>query len=171
LLADEYTTVAVDQTRKTVGCELYHSWFPGGERVTLPYWKHAKQGVKLLGAVTNDREFFATEVIDRFTSDVTIRFLRALQAEFGEKLHVLLDTASCFTSRNVRNVVEEPAVELPWFPRGSPDLNPVGECWHQLKRTLGDRLFESLDELRPAVRTALDQIDPRQITDYLRLTV
>jgi transposase len=171
LLADEYTTVAVDQTRKTVGCELYHSWFPGGERVTLPYWKHAKQGVKLLGAVTNDREFFATEVVDRFTSDVTIRFLRALQNEFGEKIHVLLDNASYFKSQKVRDFVEETAIEITYFPRGSPDLNPVEECWRQLKRALGNRFFESLNELRPAVRTALDQIDPPQITDYLRRTV
>lgn len=71
-IADEYTTVAIDQTRKTVGCDLYRSWFPGGERTKLPYWKHSKEGVKLLGAVTDDREFFATEVVDRFTSDVTI---------------------------------------------------------------------------------------------------
>jgi transposase len=170
-LDDEYTTVAVDQTRKTVGCDLYRSWFPGGERTNLPYWKHAKQGVKLLGAVTDDCEFFATEVADRFTSDVTIRFLRALQDEFGKKIHVLLDNASYFKSKKVREFIDNTEIEVTYFPRGSPDLNPVEECWRQLKRTLGNRFFGSIDELRPAMTAAIEQINPPQITDYLRRAV
>lgn len=96
-LPDEYTTVAVDQTRKTVGCDLYHTWFPRGERVKLPFWEHSKEGVKLLGAVTEERELFATEVVDRFTSEITIRFLRALQDEFGEK------SMSCWIMRRISN--------------------------------------------------------------------
>ncbi len=127
--------------------------------------------MKLLGAVTDDRELFATEVVDRFTSDVTIRFLRALQDEFGENLHVLLDNAFYFKSQKVRDFVEETAIEVTYFPRGSPDPNPVEECWRQLKRALGNRLFGSTDELRPAGRVALAQITPPQITDYLRRSV
>jgi len=169
-LADEYTTVAVDQTRKTIGCDLYRSWFPRGERVNLPFWRRSK-GVKLLGAVSDEQEFFATEVSNRFTSDVTIRFLRALQDEFGEKIHVLLDNASYFKSQQVRDFVKETQIEVTYFPRGSPDLNPVEECWRQLKRTLGNRFFGSIDELRPAVTTALRQINPPKITDYLRRSV
>lgn len=124
--------------------------------------------MKLRGDVSDDREFFATEVVDRFISDVTIRFLRALQDEFGENIHVLLDNASYFTSQKVREFVEDSAIEVTYFPRGSPDLNPVEECWRQLKRALGNRFFGSIDELRPAMTVALDQINPPQITDYLR---
>lgn len=36
-IPETYTTVAIDQTRKTVGCDLYHPWFPEGERIPLPY--------------------------------------------------------------------------------------------------------------------------------------
>jgi len=107
--------------------------------------------VKHLGAVSDEQEFFTTEVVDRFTSDVTIRFLRALQDEFGEKIHVLLDNASYFRSQQVHDSVEETQTEVTYFPRGSPDLNPVEECWRQLKRSLGNRFFGSIDELRPAV--------------------
>lgn len=127
--------------------------------------------MKLLGAVTDERDFFATEVVDRFKSDVTIRFLRALQDEFGEKIHVLLDNAPYFTSNQVRNFVEDSQIEVTYFPRGSPDLNPVEECWRQLKLALGNRFFGSLDELRSAVTTILNQITPPQITDYLRRSV
>ena len=127
--------------------------------------------MKLLGAVPDEREFFATEVRDRFTSDVTIRVLRALQDEFGKKIHVLLDNASYFKSQQVRDFVEESQIEVTYFPRGLSDLNPVEECWRQLKRSLGNRFFGSIDELRPVVTTALRQINPPHITDYLRLSV
>jgi len=65
-----------------------------------------EKGVKLLSAVTDDLEFFATEVVNRFTSEITIRFLRALQDEFGEKIHVLLDNASYFKSQQVQGFIE-----------------------------------------------------------------
>ena len=130
-----------------------------------------KKSVKLLGAVSDDRELFATEVVDRFTSEITIRFLRALQDEFGEKIHVLLDNASYFKSQQVQDFIEGTEIEVTYFPRGSPDLNPVEECWRQLKQSLGNRFFSSIDELRPAISDALDQINPLVITDYLCRTV
>jgi len=119
-LSDEYTTIAVDQTRKTTGCDLYRSWSLCGQRVNLPFWRRSK-GVKLLWTVSDEQEFFATEVVDRFTSDVMIRFLRALQDEFGEKIHVLLDNASYFKSQQVHDFLEETQIEVTYFPRGSPD--------------------------------------------------
>jgi len=81
---------------------------------------------------------------------------------------VFLENASYFKFQHVREFVEETRIEVTYFPRGSPDLNPVEECWRQLKRSLGNRFFGSIDELRPAVTTALRQINPSQITDYLR---
>jgi len=127
LLSDEYTTVAVDLTRKTISCDLYRSWIPGGQRVNLPFLWCSKGG-EFLGAVTDEREFFAIEVSDRFISDVTIRFLRALQDEFSEKVHVLLDNATYFKPQQVCDFVKETQIEVTYFPRGSPDLNPVKEC-------------------------------------------
>lgn len=166
LLPDDYVTVAVDQTRKTIGCDLYRAWFPQGERIKLPFWRRSA-GIKLLGAVSDEREFFATEVSETFTSEVTIRFLKALQEEFGEKIHVLLDNASYFKSKQVKEFVEETKIEISYFPRGSPDLNPVEECWRQFKRILGNRFFSSIEKLRTAVFGALNQINPPKLLDYL----
>jgi len=126
--SDKYTAVAVDQTRKAIGCDLYRSWLSHGLQVNLQFWR-CSTGVKLLGAVSDERDFLATEISDCFTSDATIRFFRVLQDEFGEKIHVLLDNASYFKSRQVRDFVEETQIEVTYFPRGSPDFNPVEECW------------------------------------------
>jgi len=85
--------------------------------------------------------FFATEVVARFVSDETIRSLRALQNELGEKIHVLLDNASYYKSQQVRDFLTETQLKVTYFPGGSPDLNPVEECWRQLKRFLGNRFL------------------------------
>jgi hypothetical protein len=123
--------------------------------------------VKPLGAVSDEHDFIATEVADRFASDVTNRCIRALQSEFGEKSHVLLDYASYFESQQMHDFVEETQIEVPHFPRGSSNLTPVEECRHQLKRSPGGQFFGSVGELRPAVITAHHQIDLLNIHDHL----
>ena len=108
-----------------------------------------------------------TEVSDSFTSEVTVRFLRALQTEFGEQLHIVLDNATYFKSNRVTEFVKESAIKLTYLPTGSPDMNPVEECWRQFKRKLGNRYFDSIEELRPAIQPALDAVTPPDIYDYL----
>ena len=123
--------------------------------------------MKLLGAVTDGGETFFAEVTDSFTSAVTIRFLKALQEEFGDHLHVVLDNAQYFASQQVQQFIEDSTLKVSYLPKGSPGMNPVEECWHQFKHRLGNCFFESLDELRPAVWSALDTITPPQISAYL----
>jgi hypothetical protein len=100
-----------------VGCELYNAWFPEGERISLPYWK-TYEGVKLLGALSENGETFFAPVADSFTSDVTIRFLKALQAQFGEFVHIVLDNATYFTSNKVADFVEDSSLKVTYLPTG-----------------------------------------------------
>ena len=126
-------------------------------------WK----SLKLLGATAETGEAFFLPCEVNFNSDTTIRLLDALQTEFGEKLCVVLDNASYFTAHAVQEFAAETSIELCYLPRGSPELNPTEECWKQLNRALGNRLFHSLDELRDAALTALDQLEPPDIFTYL----
>jgi len=169
-IPEEFTTVVIDQTRKAVGCDLYRAWFPVGERVQMPYWR-TYESVRLLGGIAENGETFFTEVADSFNSDVTIRLLQALQHKFGEKIHVILDNATYFTSNKVAEFVDDSAIKVTHLPTGSPDMNPVEECWRQLKMRLGNRFFGSVDELRPAIRHVLNDLNPPKIYDYLFLSV
>jgi transposase len=164
-LPEAYTTIAIDQTRKSVGCDLYRAWFPEGERIPLPYWTES-EAIKLLGAVSEDGETVFTEVNGRFTSDVTIHFLKALQDELGEHLHIVLDNAAYFASNQVAEFIAESSLKVTYLPPGSPDMNPMEECWRQFKRRLGNRFFTSVEELRAETLTALDDITPPQLVDY-----
>lgn len=164
-LPETYTTVAIDQTRKTVGCDLYRAWFPQGERIPLPYWSES-DAIKLLGAVSEDGETVFSEVNGRFTSDVTVHYLQALQDELGDHLHVVLDNATYFASNQVAEFVENSALKITFLPAGSPDLNPVEECWRQFKRALGNRFFQSIEELRAEAFAALADVSPPKLIDY-----
>ena len=108
---------------------------------------------------------------ENFNSDTTIRLLDALQTEFGEKLCVVLDNASYFTANAVHEFVEETPIELCYLPRGSPELNPAEECWKKLNQALGNRLFDTLDDLRDAALATLDSINPSNLFTYLCLWV
>ncbi|MEF8826488.1 MAG: IS630 family transposase [Halapricum sp.] len=164
-LDDEYTIVTVDQTRKVLS-KLIHAWFPTDERPSLPV-KGKWKSIKLLGATADTGEAFFLPCEVNFNSDTTIRLLDALQTEFGEKLCVVLDNASYFTAKAVKEFVADTPIELCYLPRGSPELNPTEESWRRLDRALGNRLFQSLDELRDAALAALDQLKTPNLLTYL----
>ena len=162
---DEYTILAIDQTRQVLPTLIY-AWFPARERPS-PGVTGAWESIKLLGAVSDSSETFFLPCEENFTSDTTIRLLDALQTEFGEKLCVVLDNASYFTANAVQEFVEETPIELCYLPRGSPELNPAEECWKKLNQALGNRLFDTLDDLRDAALAVLDSINPPNIFTYL----
>lgn len=108
-----------------------------------------------------------SEVADSFKSDVTIQFLKALQTKFEEQFHIILDNATYFTSQKVQQFIEESALKVTYLPTESPDMNPVEECWRQVKRGLGNRFFGSIEELRPAIWVAIDSVSVPGVHDYL----
>ena len=127
----------------------------------------SREGVNLLGAITEYGEATVLECGGSFTGKVTIRFLEHLQEEFGEKLIVLLDQATYFTARAVKNFVADEPIELVYFSMGSPDLNPTEEYRQRLKLILGNRYFTTCDEIRSAIWPALETISPPRIYQYL----
>jgi len=72
----------------------------------------------------------------RPTDEVTIRFLERLQAEFEEKLVVLLNQATYFTAKTVKDLAADEPIELVYFPTGSLNLNPTEEYYRRLNTHL-----------------------------------
>ena len=67
----------------------------------------------------------------------------------------------------MQEFVEDTPIELCYLSRGPPELNPAEECWRQLNQELGNRLFETLDDLRDAALSALNGIEVPDISTYL----
>jgi len=129
----------------------------------------AWDSIKLLGAVSDSGETFFLPCAENFNSDTTVRLLDALQKEFGEKICVVLDNASYFTANAVQEYAERTPIELCYLPRGSPELNPTEECWRRLNQALGNRPFDTLTKVQDAALTALDNIEPPNLSTYLCL--
>ncbi len=51
-------------------------------------------------------------------------------------------------------------------PAYTSELDPVEACWRQLKAALGNRFFESLDELNTATDKALDRVTILDTSNY-----
>lgn len=149
-----------------MGADLTYAWFPIHERPTVDV-SASREGLNFLGALTEHGETLFLECTGSFTKEVTVQFLQVLQAEFGEKLVVLLDKGTYFTAKKVKQFVEETEIELVYFPTGMAKLNPTEECWRQLRSALGNRYFGTVDELRLAIRSAMETIDPPGIYQYL----
>jgi hypothetical protein len=46
-------------------------------------------------------------------------------------------------------------------------LNPTEECWRQLRSALDNQYFGEVDELRSEIRSAMKEINPPRVHQYL----
>ena len=109
-------------------------WSPKGRRISVPYTgSHRK--VTIYGSLASDcRQFFRT--YDKFNAVTFVAYLKELQMHFGKAV-LICDRASQHRSRHVRKFLRKNKnVKIMYFPKGSPYLNAVEECWRQGKRRL-----------------------------------
>ena len=73
-----------------MGAALTYGWFPVGKRTTVEV-SADRDGINLLGAVTDAGETLFLECGGSFNGDVTTHFLEVLTDAFGEEVLVILD--------------------------------------------------------------------------------
>ncbi len=78
----------------------------------------------------------------------------------------LLDGAPYFWASSVTDLTARDDLALVRVPACSSELNSVEECWRQLKDALGNRSFDSLDELNAAIDDALSRISVPDVSNY-----
>ena len=109
-------------------------WSPKCRRISVPYTGSHKK-VTIYGSLALDgRQFFRT--YDRFNAVTFVAYLKELQRHFGKAV-LICDRAPQHRSRHVREFLRKNKnVRIMYFPKGSPYLNAVEECWRQGKRRL-----------------------------------
>lgn len=120
----------------------------------------------MLGAVTDAGETFFSRFQEYVTADHAKHFILALCEEFEDDLVVVLDGAPYFRASTVTDLADRDRLELVYLPPYSPDLNPVEECWRQLKDGLGNRLFDSIDTLTTRIDYLLNQLSVPIVSNY-----
>lgn len=98
----------------------------------------------MLGTITEDGECFFSRFQRYVTANYAKRMIPPLYGGCEHDLLVVLDGVSSFQASAVTP------------PSYSPELNPLEECWRQLRQALSNHVFDSLDELTTAIDTVLD---------------
>jgi transposase len=120
----------------------------------------------VLGAITEDGDRFFSRFEEYVTAEHAKHFILALCEEFQKDLIVVLDGAPYFQASAITDLAARDDLEFVRLPVYSPELNPVEECWRQVKRDLSNRFFGSLEELTTAIDDALDQLSVPDMSNY-----
>ena len=183
MIEDGWLVVTIDQFHKPVSTVLRRGWHRIGSEPTVDVVR-SKDSVTVLGAVAHDGRSLYCWTEENLTADHGVRFLAALEAEFGEDLVVMIDRASYFYAGDVWEYVSgEEATEYigdtsvervsneelqAWdFPPRLPELNPVEQCWNQLDEWFNYRLIDDLDQLQAELRVALGELSVPNVFNYL----
>jgi len=159
------TIVCIDQTKTSVNGDPTQAWFRRNSRPRVEL-SGLRDWTCLLGAVTDDGRSFFSRFTEYVTAEHAKHFILALYYEFEEDLIVVLDGASYFQASAVTDLADRDGIEFVQLPAYRPDLNPVEECWRQLESALGNRYFESLNELTTTIDTTLDQLNLPKVSNY-----
>jgi hypothetical protein len=183
LIEEDWTFLAVDQFNKRVQTVQRRGWYPIGSNPTIEV-SGSRKSVTVLKAVTHEGDSLHCWTEENLTAQHGIRFLDALQSEFGEKLVVFLDQASYFYAKDLWEFVSEESstecvdstsvervqsekLQVWYFPAHLPELNPVEGYWNKLNSWFKYRLIEDLAELKTALRAALDEVTSSGFFSYL----
>lgn len=166
LKAAGYRIVVIDQHTQVIKTDQKRSWFPVNSRPRLPV-SGGRASINLLGAITDDGDRFVSFVTGRFTGEVAKHFLRALQQEFGEKLAIVLDNAPYFIEKTLKKQAAVDGLLLEYLPSYAPELNPLEECWRQLRAGRANRLFRTIEQVQDYLVAALPQLSSPRIYEYL----
>ena len=116
-------------------------WLSTGVEITIPVTLSSER-FYTFGVLSSDRQFHA--FYDKANSDNFLDFLREVHKQFG-KCVVFLDNASYHKSKAVLEGLEEFGgdIVLEYFPKYTPELNPVEPQWREQKRHTAGRLIGS----------------------------
>jgi len=80
----------------------------------------------------------------------------------------ILDNLGSHKSKAVRQTIRAAGVRLLFFPKYSPDLNPIEQVFAKLKHLLRKAQARSIDAIARAIGTRLDSfITPQECANYI----
>lgn len=166
LKADGYTIAVIDQHTEAVATNQKPAWFPVNSRPRLPV-SGGRDAINMLGAVTDTGEHFVVLTPDSFTAEVSKHFLRAVQQRFGRKLVIVLDNAPYFIAKTLKKQAAADGLLLEYLPSYAPEMNPLENCWLQLKAARKNRLFDTIDDVKRFLTATLPELTPPKVYHYL----
>lgn len=124
-------------------------------KVSVQWQRQAFYLYGIVEPTTGDSFFYEFSHLDSVCFE---QFLTLISQTFPDNLNVIqLDNSAAHTARHL--TVPDNIVLL-FQPAHSPELNPIERVWQDIKVDLKGEVFESLDDLRMAVREVLGYLTP-----------
>ncbi len=79
---------------------------------------------------------------------------------------VIMDTLASHKTKPVRKAIRRTGARLIFPPKYSPDLNPIEQFFAKLKHRLRKAQARSADAVRDAIAQILDDVTPRECSNY-----
>lgn len=109
-------------------------WTEKGKRYTVPYTGSHKK-ITVFGSMTVDRRRLFRSY-DKLDAKTFITYLKEAARKFG-KIAMICDRAPAHTAKKTKAFVNgRDDIELIYLPKGSPWVNAIEECWHQLRQDI-----------------------------------
>ncbi len=149
---------------------LAHTWAPCGQTPVLVE-KAGRAHLSLIAAIAPNGRIYLAGQDRSFTSEDIVWFLNKLCGRYRKRDMLLIwDGAAIHRSEVVKAFLKNRPgrIHLERLPAYSPQLNPVELVWSQLKRSLKNQVFTSLEKLTAAI---LDQVkclqkDPKLVQAF-----
>ena len=150
-----YTVFVMDESRFVYDSQTGKKyWSSIGEPINVSHnGTHTK--ITMFGAIsTNGKQFF--RCYEKLNTSKFIDCLKKIYGAHGKVL-VIADLAPSHQSNKTKEFVKNHiGIELEYFPRGSPYLNSVEECWRQTKHDQqNSEYYESMKDMKKSVSTYL----------------
>lgn len=124
-------------------------------RMPVQWQRHAFYLYGIVEPKTGESFFYEFSHLDSVCFE---QFLQLIAQTFPESLNVIqLDNSAAHTPRHL-TVPDN--ILLLFQPPHSPELNPIERVWQDIKVDLKGEVFDTLDDLRTAVREVLGYLTP-----------
>lgn len=140
----ETIVVAYDQAHFTIDADVRKVWAKIGTTPVI-YKNGSHKSVNVGGAYSSTGEFLSYQMKWQIKEEVLWN-IKLIRMKFPKML-LLLDKATWNKNNFVISWLEENKIEYLFFPTGSPDLNPVEECWRQTRNNVTFIAHNSEEEL------------------------
>lgn len=156
-----------DEHRYGLISVLRRCWTIKGHRVTVPHQDKYQWGYVYAAAdiVTANTQFLYTPTV---SLDWSHEFLKQLVATDPEAIHIIIWDQAGYHPMVLDGELSEPVRFLP-LPAYSPELNPIEPLWDQVKRRVANGVWETLDQIEPAITEVLEPFwqDVKQVWSLL----
>ena len=151
-LAATHKIIYIDEAHFRRDADKRRCWSPIGNS-PIVYVNGSTENTNVYGAYTLDGKFhykFAKKQL----ATITIKFFKHL-IHIYKKIVLIVDRAKWHTAKAVWDFVNKnpQKIQLFLFPKASPELNPVEECWHQTRSIVtANKTFNNTGELKKSLR-------------------